>query len=167
MTEELSEFEATLRLLLAALLGGVIGFDRERLQKAAGIRTHMLVSMGAALFLVGTQLFVQDLTHAVGASSPLRLDPVAVIAGIVTGVGFIGAGQIFQDRSSVQGLTSAAGIWATAAIGLLVGTGHYIVPVIATALVILIVAVLGRVDLPGVTPSAPGVSDPGTESIEG
>lgn len=165
MEESLTEVEATLRLLLAALLGGLIGFDRERLHKAAGIRTHMLVSMGAALFLVATQLFVQDLANLTGDPSPLRLDPVAVIAGIVTGVGFIGGGQIFQDRSGVQGLTSAAGIWATAAIGMLVGTGHYIVPGVATVLVILIIAVLGQVDLGGNT-QVDNQSDPAAKQSE-
>lgn len=147
MLETLSEVEATGRFILAAILGALIGFDRERMNKAAGIRTHMLVAMGAALFMVGTQLFIQDVSTNVVDPSPIRLDPVAVIAGIVTGVGFIGAGQIFHDRGGVQGLTSAAGIWATAGIGMLVGMGHYIVPVIATILVFLIIAVLGRFDL--------------------
>lgn len=147
MLDTLTEAEATGRFILAAFLGALIGFDRERLNKAAGIRTHMLVAMGAGLFMVGTQLFIQDLSKSVLDPSPLRLDPVAVIAGIVTGVGFIGAGQIFHDHGNVQGLTSAAGIWATAGIGMLVGMGHYLVPAIATILVVLIIAVLGRLDL--------------------
>lgn len=147
MTDTLTELEASGRFILAALLGALIGFDRQRMNKAAGIRTHMLVALGAALFMVGALLFIQDLARQVVDPSPLRLDPMAVIAGIVTGVGFIGAGQIFRDRGNIQGLTSAAGIWATAGIGMIVGIGHYIVPVVATLLVVLIIAVLGRLDV--------------------
>jgi putative Mg2+ transporter-C (MgtC) family protein len=135
--EPLSELEATLRLSLAALLGGLIGFDRERSSKAAGIRTHMLVSMGAALFMVTAELIAQDYDS---------IDPTRVAQGIVAGVGFIGAGQIFQDRDRVHGLTSAAGIWVTAAIGSLVGIGYYAVPLVATVAVFAILAVLGRVE---------------------
>ncbi|MCC6238149.1 MAG: MgtC/SapB family protein [Dehalococcoidia bacterium] len=166
LLDTLTEVEATGRFILAALLGALIGFDRERMNKAAGIRTHMLVAMGAALFMVGTQLFIQDLSADTIDPSPLRLDPVAVIAGIVTGVGFIGAGQIFHDRGNVQGLTSAAGIWATAGIGMLVGMGHYVVPVIATLLVFLIIAVLARFDLaPDATPET-GSGSPGAAHEE-
>ena len=144
--ETITELEATLRLILAALLGGVIGFDRERKNKAAGIRTHMLVSLGAASFMLVAYFLIADLGSQEASSSGLRLDPVAVVQGIVAGVGFIGAGQIFQQRGTVQGLTSAAGIWATAAIGTLVATGHYVVPVAATLLVFVIIALLGNLE---------------------
>ena len=166
MLDTLTEFEATGRFILAALLGAVIGFDRERLNKAAGIRTHMLVAMGAALFIVGTQLYIQDLSKEVVDPSPLRLDPIAVVAGIVTGVGFIGAGQIFQDHGSVQGLTSAAGIWSTAGIGMIVGMGYYVVPVIATVLVVLVIAVLGRLDLGRDSPSPSATPKSGDDPEE-
>ena len=128
------------------MLGGVIGFDRERRNKAAGIRTHMLVALGAAAFMLVAYFLIADLGGEEASLGGLRLDPIAVVQGIVAGVGFIGAGQIFQQRGTVQGLTSAAGIWATAAIGTLVATGHYIVPVAATLLVFVIIAVLGSLD---------------------
>jgi putative Mg2+ transporter-C (MgtC) family protein len=144
--ETITELEATLRLVVAAVLGGIIGFDRERRNKAAGIRTHMLVSLGASSFIVVAYFLIADLGGEEASGSGVRLDPIAVVQGIVTGVGFIGAGQIFQQRGAVRGLTGAAGIWVTAAIGTLVGTGHYVAPVAATLLAFVIIAVLGKLE---------------------
>jgi len=114
-----------LRLLLAALLGGALGYERERSGKAAGIRTHMLVAIGAALFVLVPQqagMVVGDLSR--------------VIQGIVTGVGFLGAGAIIKHASdeSVQGLTTAAGVWMTAAIGIACGLGREATAVLSTVL---------------------------------
>lgn len=114
-----------LRLLLAALLGGALGYERERSGKAAGIRTHMLVAIGAALFVLVPQqagMVVGDLSR--------------VIQGIVTGVGFLGAGAIIKHASeqSVQGLTTAAGVWMTAAIGIACGLGRETTAVLSTVL---------------------------------
>ena len=123
------------RLLLAALLGGVLGYEREHKGKAAGIRTHMLVAMGSALFVLVPQLGGM----AVG-------DLSRVIQGIVTGIGFLGAGAIIKNRSEedVQGLTTAAGIWMTAAIGVACGLGRESTAVLSALLALLVLAVLPR-----------------------
>jgi putative Mg2+ transporter-C (MgtC) family protein len=120
--------EMILRFLLAFALGAGIGFQRERAGKTAGVRTHILVSSGAALF---TLVSIYGFSGAV-------VDLSRVAAAVVVGVGFIGAGVIFRGRQEeeVAGLTTAATIWITAAIGLAAGAGMYLVSVIATALTV-------------------------------
>lgn len=129
-----AEIEAILRLLLAAALGGVIGYQRERAGKAAGLRTHMLICVGAALFTLAS-------LYGFGGST----DPSRVAAGIVTGIGFLGAGAILhrehQRQGIVEGLTTAASIWVIAGIGLTVGVGLYLLSVV-TAGIVLVVLVL-------------------------
>jgi putative Mg2+ transporter-C (MgtC) family protein len=122
--------EMVLRFSLAVGLGAGIGFQRERAGKSAGLRTHILVSSGAALF---TLVSVYGFSGAV-------VDISRVAAGVVVGVGFIGAGVIFRGRreEEVAGLTTAATIWVTAAIGLAAGAGLYLVSVIATAIITVI-----------------------------
>jgi len=117
------------RLLLAAALGGALGYEREKSGKAAGLRTHMLVAIGAALFV----LVPQQGGMAVG-------DMSRVIQGIVTGVGFLGAGAIIKQHSehSVQGLTTAAGVWMTAAIGIACGLGREATAVVSTILALIV-----------------------------
>jgi len=120
--------EMILRFLLAFALGAGIGFQRERAGKTAGLRTHILVSSGAALF---TLVSVYGFTGA-------AVDISRVAAAVVVGVGFIGAGVIFRGRQEeeVAGLTTAATIWVTAAIGLAAGAGMYLISVIATAITV-------------------------------
>jgi len=120
--------ETILRFLLAVALGAGIGFQRERAGKTAGVRTHILVSSGAALF---TLVSIYGFSDAV-------VDISRVAAGVVVGVGFIGAGVILrgQHEEEVAGLTTAATIWITAAIGLAAGAGMYLVSVIATAVAV-------------------------------
>jgi putative Mg2+ transporter-C (MgtC) family protein len=120
--------EMILRFLLAVALGAGIGFQRERAGKTAGVRTHILVSSGAALF---TLVSIYGFSGAV-------VDISRVAAGVVIGVGFLGAGVILrgQREEEVAGLTTAATIWITAAIGLAAGTGMYLVSVIVTAIII-------------------------------
>jgi len=126
------ELEMILRLLLAATLGAIVGYQRERAGKPAGLRTHMLICIGAALFTV-TGIF------GFGGGDPAR-----VAAGIVTGIGFLGAGAILHRRGEiVAGLTTAATIWAVAAIGMAAGAGLYLVSAVTTA-IILIVLLLPR-----------------------
>jgi putative Mg2+ transporter-C (MgtC) family protein len=114
--------DVTLRLLLAIALGAIIGYQRERSSKAAGLRTHTLISLGAALFTV-VSIF--------GFSG--AVDPSRVAAGVVVGVGFIGAGVIFRGMrgEGVAGLTTAASIWASAGVGLAAGAGLWLIAVIA------------------------------------
>ncbi|WP_028604412.1 MgtC/SapB family protein [Ottowia thiooxydans] len=125
------------RLLLAALLGGALGYEREHKGKAAGLRTHMLVAMGAALLIL-----------APGLGGLQIADMSRVIQGVVTGIGFLGAGAIIkrQSEKQVEGLTTAAGIWMTAAIGVACGLGRESTAVLATVLTLLILAALPRVE---------------------
>lgn len=134
MPADISVLDWTLRLVVAALLSGVVGFEREARQKAAGLRTHMLVGLGAALFtLVGAYAFEGS-------------DPTRVAAQIVTGVGFLGAGAIFRQGATVKGLTTAAGLWAVAAIGMTAGAGLVAGAVVATIVTVAILYVLGIIE---------------------
>ena len=127
----LSWGEALLRLALAAALGGAVGIERELREREAGFRTHLLVSLGSALFTIaGAYGFHDLLTH--GSS----IDPTRVAAQIVTGIGFLGAGAIIRQGVAVRGLTTAATLWVVAAIGLTSGAGYYSAAVITTALVL-------------------------------
>lgn len=128
------EWEVVLRLVLAVLFGGLIGFNRSRHNKPAGLRTMALISLGSAAFtLIGIEAVIQlsELQRgaeslASGVSSSINLDSSRIIAGIVGGVGFLGAGAIIQSRGRVQGMTSAASIWVTSTIGVSVGLGLYV-----------------------------------------
>lgn len=124
-----------MRLTIAALLGGLLGFEREQKGKAAGVKTHMLVSLGSAIFvLIPLQAGVQ----------PAEL--TRVIQGIVSGIGFLGAGTILKADSEerVKGLTTAAGIWMTSAIGMTAGLGHEASAILCTLLALTIFAVMPR-----------------------
>jgi putative Mg2+ transporter-C (MgtC) family protein len=122
--------ETLLRLGAAALLGGAIGLERELDEKAAGLRTHMLVSLGAALFtLVSAYGFRDFFTHG---GNVVSTDPSRIAAQIVTGVGFLGAGVIFRQGFTVRGLTTAASLWLVAAVGMAAGAGFWEGAVIAT-----------------------------------
>lgn len=123
----------SLRLLLAALLGGLLGYERETHGKAAGIRTHMLVCSGAALFVLGSEL--------VGGGDDAMS---RVVQGIVAGIGFLGAGTIIKGErmDDVKGLTTAAGVWMTAAVGVCVGVGLEATAVLATLIMLFILNVL-------------------------
>jgi putative Mg2+ transporter-C (MgtC) family protein len=127
--------EALLRLALAAVLGGLIGVERELRERGAGLRTHLLVALGSALFTIVSAYGF----HAFLASgeSVVRADPTRIAAQIVTGIGFLGAGAIIRQGLSVRGLTTAATLWVVAAIGMAVGAGYYSGAVITTGLVLL------------------------------
>ncbi|MCO7519720.1 MULTISPECIES: MgtC/SapB family protein [unclassified Pseudomonas] len=133
ITDESEVTRILLRLLMAAVLGAVLGFERESKGKSAGVRTHMLVSMGAALFVL-----------APGMAGADEQALSRVIQGIVAGIGFLGAGTILkgngQDTSHVKGLTTAAGLWMTAAIGTAAGMGREATALISTVLALLVLA---------------------------
>jgi putative Mg2+ transporter-C (MgtC) family protein len=127
--------ESLLRLALAALLGGLIGVERELREREAGLRTHLLVSLGSALFtIVGAYGFHAFLDSG---ATVVRADPTRIAAQIVTGIGFLGAGAIIRQGLSVRGLTTAATLWVVAAVGLAAGAGYYSAAVITTGLVLL------------------------------
>jgi putative Mg2+ transporter-C (MgtC) family protein len=119
-------FETFLALLLSVALGAIVGVEREVSHKPAGLRTHMLVSLGACLFTM--------------MSTSFGAQPAQVAGGIVAGIGFIGAGTIWAEQDKVQGITTAASLWATAAIGLTTGIGDYPLAAVVTALVVIILA---------------------------
>ena len=120
----IENIEILLRLVVAAAAGGLIGLEREVVHKPAGVRTHMLVCLGSALFVL---VVVME----------LRYEAARIIAGIATGVGFLGAGTIFKAKNDVHGLTTAASIWAVSAVGLAIGLGYYLMTAIATVLILL------------------------------
>ncbi len=127
-----------LRLGTAALLGSLIGLDRQRLDKAAGLRTHMLVSVGSALVMI-VSAYGFDRVIEPGR---VVLDPSRVAAQVVSGIGFLGAGTIVVRKQSVHGLTTAASVWAVATIGLAAGGALYVAAIAATALLLVILAVI-------------------------
>ena len=126
-----------LRLLVAAILSGALGWQREYAGKAAGIRTHMLVGIGAAFFMCIVGMEIETFPHEQGI---IRFDPIRILQAVVAGVSFLGAGTIFVDKSRhhVRGLTTAASIWTTTAVGLSVGLGRYLLATGATGLILLV-----------------------------
>lgn len=131
--------QITLRLLIAAILGGILGFEREQKGKAAGVRTHMLVAMGAALFVLVPQM------------SGSQADAMSrVVQGVIAGIGFLGAGTILKGKEEdtgqhVKGLTTAAGLWMIAAIGVAAGLGKESTAVLSTVLALLVFSVMPRI----------------------
>ena len=117
--------EILLRLVLSVVFGGLIGLEREVVHKPAGVRTHMLVCLGSALFVIITLDSIPG-------------EVARIIAGIATGVGFWGAGTIFKAKDDVHGLTTAASIWAVAAVGLTIGLGYYVTMLISVFLILVI-----------------------------
>jgi putative Mg2+ transporter-C (MgtC) family protein len=132
----ISELDITMRLAIAALLGSLIGFERERLLWSAGIRTHMMVSVGSCLLMIVSAYgfhYATQMPHVV-------LDPSRIAAQVVTGIGFLGAGSILLRGQSVRGMTTAASIWSVAALGLAAGGGLYFAAGITTAIILVILA---------------------------
>jgi putative Mg2+ transporter-C (MgtC) family protein len=138
------DWDMMLRLLLSVVYGGAIGYVREIKKKAAGLRTHMLVCMGSTVF---------TLTSIYMAQNSISVDPTRIAAGVVTGIGFIGAGAIFQSGGNVLGLTTAASIWMVSAIGLACGAGLYEIATFSTILSLLIIQTLQVVEKKYVRPS--------------
>ena len=130
-----SQLQILFQLLLAAILGGLVGLERESKRKSAGLRTHALVCLGSTLFVI---ISSQSFGGLIGTS----FDPSRVAAGIVMGVGFLGAGIIMHQNGRVEGLTTAAGIWTVAAIGLAIGVKMYFVAVVASVLILGILILL-------------------------
>lgn len=127
----LSTGDVILRMLLATLSGGIIGMERERIRRAAGFRTHILVCGGSALVML-ISLF---LFETYGAYT--NIDPSRLGAQVISGIGFLGAGTILKDGSSIKGLTTAASLWAVSCIGLAIGSGFYVGGITATVLVLI------------------------------
>lgn len=125
--------QVIVRLTASVLIAGIVGYQREASGKAAGLRTHILVSIGSTVFVLG----------CIGAG--MREDAISrVIQGIVTGIGFIGAGTILKRETSIHGLTTSAGLWTTCAIGVLIGLGELGIAIMAAIVTFLVLAVVGR-----------------------
>ncbi|AJY16914.1 MULTISPECIES: MgtC/SapB family protein [Burkholderia] len=132
----LGNLELVMRLVLAAALGSVIGFERERLSWAAGLRTHMLVCVGSALIMIVSAFGFADVL----GREHVELDPSRMAAQVVSGIGFLGAGSILLRGEIVRGLTTAASLWSVAAVGLAVGGGLYVGAIAATIIILIILA---------------------------
>lgn len=129
-----------LRLTLTVLLSGLIGLERQLHRRTAGLRTHILVSIGSCLIML-TSMHVFDIYI-----SKVQIDPGRIAAGIITGIGFLGAGAIIREREGVKGLTTAASLWVVAAIGMSVGCGFYWASVYTTFLVLIVLFFLRKVE---------------------
>lgn len=136
----LKQLEFLLRLVIAALCGSVIGYERKNRLKEAGVRTHMIVALGAALIMIVSKNGFTDIL----SPSLIVLDPSRIAAQIVSGIGFLGAGMIFIRRQAINGLTTAAGIWTTAGIGMAIGAKLYFIGISATILVLLVQIILHK-----------------------
>jgi putative Mg2+ transporter-C (MgtC) family protein len=136
----LSEWVIVFRLIFAAVLSGIVGFEREFHGRSAGFRTHILLCVGSALIMV-TSVHIFDVY-----SGRTPIDPARLAAGVVTGIGFLGAGTIMRYKASVQGLTTAASLWVVTGIGLAVGSGLYFGAVVTTAITVITLMLFGRLE---------------------
>ncbi|GGH81006.1 putative Mg2+ transporter-C (MgtC) family protein [Pullulanibacillus pueri] len=125
--------EFVLRLVLSGILGALIGLEREKRLKEAGLRTHFLVAVGSAVIMIISKYAFNDVLNDKG----MVLDPSRIAAQVVSGIGFLGAGTILVQRQSIRGLTTAAGLWATSGIGLAIGAGLYTVGIVCAILILL------------------------------
>lgn len=139
-------WECVLRLALSALFGGIVGLEREIRLKGAGIRTHLIVSLASCMMMLVSKYGFFDMLEFASANGydTMKLDPSRIAAGLVTAIGFLGAGTIFSRSGGVTGLTTAAGLWATVGIGMTVGAGMYPISVFGTVFIVAIQAALHR-----------------------
>lgn len=134
----LTQLDWLIRLILAGICGYAIGYERNSRSKNAGTRTHLIVALSAALMIIVSKYGFMDIISTNG----VNLDPSRIAAQIVSGIGFLGAGMIFVHNQSVNGLTTAAGIWATSGIGMAIGSGLYFIGIVATLLILLFQIIL-------------------------
>jgi putative Mg2+ transporter-C (MgtC) family protein len=139
--DPLGQLEAAERLGLALLIGALLGFERERADKPAGLRTYMLVCEGSALFMICSIMLGEQVVAGGG-----QYDPSRIASTVVQGIGFLAGGVILTTGRRVRGLTTAAGIWVTAAIGLLIGAGFYTIAIVSTVSTLVLLVLLGEVE---------------------
>jgi putative Mg2+ transporter-C (MgtC) family protein len=133
-------FSTFIRLTLSLILGSIIGLERERKGRGAGLRTHILVCMGSSLIML-VSLYIYDIYK-----DKAPLDPARIAAGVVTGIGFLGAGTIIRSREGIRGLTTAASVWVSSAIGLAVGCGYISAALVVTIFTFFTLSYLKRVE---------------------
>ncbi len=137
--EIMKQLELMIRIVLAGICGGAIGYERESRKKTAGLRTHVIVAISAALMIVLSKYGFSDVL-----GQYVRLDPSRIAAGTVTAIGFLGSGIIFARNKNVSGVTTSAGIWATLGVGMAIGAGMYVIGIATTFLVVLVEIFIGR-----------------------
>ncbi|MDD5044687.1 MAG: MgtC/SapB family protein [Candidatus Omnitrophica bacterium] len=136
----LTSYSIFIRLLLSVLLSGLVGLERQLHRRTAGLRTHILVCMGSCLIML-TSLYIFDIYK-----DKSSLDPARIAAGVITGIGFLGAGAIIRSGEAVKGLTTAASLWIVAGIGLAVGCGFYFAAIISSILALIVLLFLRHVE---------------------
>lgn len=136
----LTDTQVMLRLFLALVLGGLIGLERQMHKRTAGLRTHILVTIGSCLIML-TSVYVFAIYKTI-----TPVDPGRIAAGVITGIGFLGAGAIMREQNEIKGLTTAASLWVAAAIGLAVGCGFYSAAFFATVLTLVVLLILRYVE---------------------
>ena len=141
----IAETDAIFRLLLAILLGGAIGLERESRGRPAGLRTHILVCLGATIIMIASTR-MGELTQVLSPTSRIQVDPGRIAAGIVTGIGFLGAGAIIRLGDLVRGLTTAGCIWFVAALGITIGQGMYFLAIVSTLFALSVLLALTQVE---------------------
>lgn len=138
----IDNLQITLRLVIAVLLGGFIGLEREKANHPAGLRTHIIVCLGSALIMMLSMYGFSNFVY----EDNVRIDPARLATAVITGIGFLGAGTIILKGNSIAGLTTAASLWVVAAIGLAVGAGFYYPAIITTLFMIIILFILNRIE---------------------
>ncbi|MCI8484365.1 MAG: MgtC/SapB family protein [Lachnospiraceae bacterium] len=133
------QLEWMIRILLAGVCGGIIGYERESRKKTAGLRTHVIVAVSSALMILLSKYGFQDVV-----GQYVRVDPSRIASGAVAAIGFLGSGVIFSRNKNISGITTSAGIWATLGVGMAVGAGMYVVGICTTAIVVMVEIFLGR-----------------------
>ena len=136
----MSNTQIIIRLLISVLVSGLIGLERQLHRRAAGLRTHILVCVGSTLIML-TSLYIFDIYK-----DKIAIDPSRIAAGVITGIGFLGAGTIIRYGEEIRGLTTAASLWVVAALGLAVGCGFYTAAIATTVIVLLTLMFLGRLE---------------------
>ncbi|MCX6785350.1 MAG: MgtC/SapB family protein [Candidatus Komeilibacteria bacterium] len=136
----MTEFDYIIRLVLAVALGGLIGWERQKENKPAGLRTHILVCLGSTLFTMISFMVLTDYAQ-------FAIDPTRIAAGIVTGIGFLCAGSIIQSKERVIGLTTAASIWVVSAVGMAIAFGFFILAAATAFLAVIVLYILEKVEI--------------------
>ena len=139
---DISQIQIIFQLVLATVLGGIIGLEREHKKKAAGFQTYSLVTLGSCLFTIISFELFNFFSGEIGVS----FDPSRIIVAVATGIGFIGAGVIIYRRFRIEGITTAAGLWCSAAIGVAIGAKLYFIGLLAAFLAIIILFIFGKVE---------------------
>jgi putative Mg2+ transporter-C (MgtC) family protein len=139
---ELTQTDAAIRIVIALVLGAAVGLEREWKNKSAGLRTYALVCEGAALFMIGSIMLYDQVRESGGTTG----DPNRVASTVVQGIGFLAGGVIFTARGHVKGLTTAAGVWVTAAIGVLVGMGFFVIAIFGTVATLVVLALFRYIE---------------------